>query len=92
MYIYRACKLCSGSFFKCFRIFAPASGKKKTAGIVLCQPVLFFICFSFFVSYLPDMALWTKGTFQKDLTQVFESRLHLTLTYLLNGVQTEWRD
>lgn len=73
-------------------VFLPQPVEKKTAGIVLCQPVLFFICFSFFVSYLPDMALWTKGTFQKDLTQVFESRLHLTLTYLLNCVQTEWRD
>lgn len=49
-----------------------------------------------FVLYLPDMALWTKGTFQKDLTQVFETQtsndfqqVHLTLSYSLNSVQTE---
>lgn len=83
MYIYRACKLCFGSFFKnVLCIFAPA--REKTAGIVLCRYV-FFSFVSFFVSYLPDMALWTKGTFQKDLTQVCvcETQRHLTLTYLL---------
>lgn len=38
------------------------------------------------------MALWTKGTVQKDLTQVFETQHYLTLSCLLNCVQTERRD
>ena len=100
MYIYRACKLCFCSFFNVLRNVFFARASKKTAGIVLCRSFIlfYFILFHFvcFVLYLPDMALWTKGTFQKDLIQVFETQtstdfqqVHLTLSYLLNSIQTE---
>lgn len=78
MYIYRACKLCFGPSYNVLRTFAPAC--EKTAGIVSCRSV-FVVLFFFLVSYLPDMALWTKGTLQKDLTQVCETQVkpHLIL-------------
>lgn len=70
-------------FLNVLRIFAPAS--QKAAGIVLCRSVVFII----FLSYLPDMALWTKGTFQKDLTQVFETPTSSDFI-LLSCVQIDW--
>lgn len=79
--------------FLMFYVFLPGLVRKLQG--LSCVDLLFFL----FVLYLPDMALWTKGTFQKDLTQVFEiqtstdfQQVHLTLSYSLNSVQTERRD
>lgn len=72
-------------FLNVSSIFAPAS--KKTAGIVLCQSVCFFVFYSVFCCccrlFHTFQALWTKGTFHTDLTQ------HLTLPSSLSCVQTE---
>lgn len=54
-------------FLNVLGIFAPAS--EKTAGIVLCC----FLLFCFFVILFhtfQNMALWTTGTIQNDLTCV----------------------